>query len=58
MARAAAGMIEDAYEGGALRPPQNCEMEVRGEPPEHSMTPDDDELASSGGMMVVFVTDI
>jgi hypothetical protein len=57
MARAAAGMIEEAYEGGALRPSWNREMEARGEPPE-CITPDDDELASSGGVMIVFVTDV
>lgn len=57
MARAAAGMIEEAYEGGALRPLWNREMEVRGEPPE-CITPDNDELASSRGVMIVFVTDI
>jgi hypothetical protein len=57
MARAAAGMIEEAYEGGALRPSWNREMEARGEPPE-CITPGDDELASSGGVMIVFVTDV
>jgi len=57
MARVAAGMIEEVYEGGALQPSWNYEMEAQGEPPECIM-PGNDELASSRGIMIVFMTNI
>jgi len=38
VARDPAGVIEDVYEGRALQPPWNGEMEARGEPPESDDT--------------------